>query len=260
MIRQHGFTLIELLVVISIIALLIALLLPALNQARAAARDVLCKNHIRQVSLAHLVYATDNRGTMRPGGGMSGGFDGDWFWAFSDATRSGSRSLGYITGSSQFPKIYACPDSDLATRKIGRGWDNRNSGDPEVNFRYWPSYINPARTVGYRMGPAPGWFWQRLDRLPGSRVLTIEKLSGLPLTPHTFFEEQLTLRPYGASAGSPQTRYLDSGLLDFRHASGANANAAFIDGHSASVSREDVAQAMIDHITNDRWIDYVGSK
>ena len=256
--QRHGFTLIELLVVISIIALLIALLLPALGQARAAARDAVCKSNIRQVSLAQFAYVVDNRGVLRPGGGMSGGFEGDWFWAFSDARRSGSTSLGYITGSSRFPKVYACPDSDLAMRKVGRGWDNRDSWDPEVNFRYWPSYTLPARTVGYKMGPAPGHFWQHLDRLPIARLLLIDKLSGLPLAPHAFYEEQLTLRPIGASAGNPQTKYLDSGLLDFRHAAGDNANATFIDGHSRSVARTNIGDAMYANLSNDRWIDHIG--
>jgi len=56
-----GFTLIELLVVISIIALLIAILLPSLGAAREAARRVLCLQQQRQMAVMTSVYATDNQ-------------------------------------------------------------------------------------------------------------------------------------------------------------------------------------------------------
>lgn len=61
-VRMKGFTLIELLVVISIIALLVAILLPALRQAREAANISVCANQIRQITIAQNMYAEEFSG------------------------------------------------------------------------------------------------------------------------------------------------------------------------------------------------------
>jgi prepilin-type N-terminal cleavage/methylation domain-containing protein/prepilin-type processing-associated H-X9-DG protein len=71
--KRRGFTLIELLVVIAIIALLMALLLPALELAKEQARMLTCRNKLRQYGIVESMYLGDN----------DGHFPNAWFWLFT---------------------------------------------------------------------------------------------------------------------------------------------------------------------------------
>ena len=118
--KRIGFTLVEILVVVSIIALLIAVTLPALQRSRLQAKTVVCSSNLRQLTLALLTYESDNKSfpfafddtlNSPPPGGWSGDISYDrmgWWW------------LNYITEF--FPKklntCLRCPSKSLNTPQL----------------------------------------------------------------------------------------------------------------------------------------------
>src|SRR5688572_18527386 len=68
--KKSGFTLIELLVVIAIIAILAAMLLPALAKAKQKAQGIQCINNLRQLTIAWMLYSGDNNDKLALNGGV----------------------------------------------------------------------------------------------------------------------------------------------------------------------------------------------
>ena len=144
--RHRGaFTLVELLVVISVIAVLIALLLPALDKARARSRQIACMSNTKQLVLAHMGYIHDNLEYTIPS------------VTYEPTVTFWNQNIGQYMNNS--PTINVCPEAPLqgiapvGQHNSGYGWNfywlTHNGVLP---LYYWPTarldkIVNPSDTI-----------------------------------------------------------------------------------------------------------------
>ena len=110
--RPRAFTLVELLVVIGIIAVLISMLLPALRRARDEAQRVYCRNQLRQITIACLMYANEHKGFLPgPYGIVSPPAGSDGYVNGTTLTDHRPVSTGWIwqSGALKDPRVWLCP-------------------------------------------------------------------------------------------------------------------------------------------------------
>ena len=120
--KRWGFTLVELLVVIGIIAVLIAILLPVLGRARENARRTRCASNLRQLAIAFLAYAGDNR--LRFPNGAPGAVPPpyspeDWLHWQSGRDLRASSIARYLDAGA-LSEVCRCPSDEVESRGIIR--------------------------------------------------------------------------------------------------------------------------------------------
>ena len=168
--RKKGFTLVELLVVISIIALLMGILMPALARVRQIAYRLYCGTNLSGIGKAMLIYSNDFDDELPRAGLPSGGWGSTVVW--NAATRSAAYVEGNATITSNFyllvkyaevtPQSFLCKgDSDVhefktsdygSSLQLVNLWDFGPQGQKHCSY----SYHTPFYTYGLTSSSGPG--------------------------------------------------------------------------------------------------------
>ncbi len=241
--RRHAFTLVELLVVIGIIALLIGILMPALNRARAMSRQTKCLSNLRQIGIVNAMYVNEWKGWCLPGhwgwspsppgtpggsfvppAGYAAGVTDTWhgwvnvydFERALTAERSGSSYTTY------FPAGLVCPEASYI-------WTIGQFGGYPINYSY-------GMNTSDQPSPAPifwtGWKINQIrsasDKIFFTDAIGDVSYGGNPAHSLKYLDTALGGAGWGESYLGP-TVGNQSNILCYRHRLGANV--LYFDGH-----------------------------
>jgi prepilin-type N-terminal cleavage/methylation domain-containing protein len=215
----HAFTLVELLVVIGIIAVLIAILLPALSRARAAANRVACLSNLTQLHRGVVMYTNANNGWFPTCAFAQDGVghfqvNEDWIWWEANRDLNGSAILSYLgIGGEQFKKLLRCPADTFDGR--AEAFKGSGQGPYLYSYSYNTSLASNTKPPVFSKTKISQW------RLPSTKIMITE--ASLVFEPGWDYTVPLTLR-HGTTVSAK-----------FNRTMGKNVSAVFIDGHAEGI-------------------------
>lgn len=238
MCKRKGFTLIELLMVIAIIALLMAVLMPALNKAKQLARTMVCRSNLKQYGIALSMYLNDNEGYFpNPEWWLCKKEPGQThptYGPFSvpDGWKPGGQMWRYL----KMADFHLCPTSRVVCRRIG--WPAEQG-----KWSYCQNGVLGARDADGNPSEMPGWVSKASEvKRPATTCSYTEEnppsADGTSLVPELYFHTiNWAFYPHDSmGAGDGLATYHKPPRGDITK---GKANAVFLDNHVEEVDEWD---------------------